>query len=57
MTFSADQIAWIDFEVRAPESDLRADGTFRYAAAATTSAIVLAYAASTALPVPGRPDA
>ena len=44
MTFSADQIIWIDFEVRAPEVDLKADGTFRYAAEATTSAIVLAYA-------------
>jgi DNA polymerase len=44
MTFSADQITWIDFEVRAPDVDLKADGTLRYAAEATTSAIVLAYA-------------
>jgi DNA polymerase len=44
MTFSADQITWLDFEVRAPDVDLKADGTLRYAAEATTSAIVLAYA-------------
>jgi DNA polymerase len=44
MTFSADQLTWIDFEVRAPDVDLKADGTLRYAAEATTSAIVLAYA-------------
>src|SRR6516225_104792 len=44
MTFSADQIIWIDFEVRAPQVDLQADGTFRYVAEAATSAIVLAYA-------------
>jgi hypothetical protein len=44
MTFSADQIAWVDFEARAPDVDLKADGTLRYAAEATTSAIVLAYA-------------
>jgi DNA polymerase bacteriophage-type len=44
MTFSADQIIWVDFEVRAPEVDLKAVGTFRYVAEASTSAIVLAYA-------------
>src|SRR5260370_34264426 len=44
MTFSADQIVWVDFEVRAPEVDLKAVGTFRYVAEASTSAIVLAYA-------------
>src|SRR5215470_17433285 len=44
MTFSADQIIWIDFEVRAPEVDLKAAGTIRYVADASTSAIVLAYA-------------
>jgi DNA polymerase len=41
---SADQIIWIDFEAMAPGTDLQADGTFRYVAEATTSAIVLAYA-------------
>jgi DNA polymerase len=44
MIFSADQIIWIDFEARAPQVDLQADGTFRYVAEASTSAIVLAYA-------------
>jgi DNA polymerase len=44
MTFSADQIVWVDFEVRAPGVDLKAVGTFRYVAEASTSAIVLAYA-------------
>jgi DNA polymerase len=44
MSFSADQITWADFETRAPGVDLKAVGTFRYAAEATTSAIVLAYA-------------
>jgi DNA polymerase len=44
MTFSADRIAWIDFEVRAPDVDLKADGILRCAAEATTSAFVLAYA-------------
>jgi DNA polymerase bacteriophage-type len=44
MTFSADQIVWVDFEVRAPGVDLKAVGTFRYVAEAATSAIVLAYA-------------
>ena len=43
MTYSADQIVWIDFEVKS-EVDLKAGGTFRYVADATTSAIVLAYA-------------
>ena len=43
MTFAADQINWFDFEVKS-KVDLKADGTFRYAADATTSAIVLAYA-------------
>ena len=44
MTFSADQIIWADFETRAPEVDLKAVGTLRYVAEASTSAIVLAYA-------------
>jgi DNA polymerase len=45
MTFSADQnLIWVDFEVRAPGVDLKAVGTFRYVAEASTSAIVLAYA-------------
>jgi hypothetical protein len=43
VTFAAGEIIWADFEVKA-EVDLKADGTFRYVAAATTSAIVLAYA-------------
>jgi DNA polymerase len=44
MTFSADQIIWIDFETRAFGVDLEAVGTYQYVAEATTSAIVLAYA-------------
>jgi DNA polymerase bacteriophage-type len=43
VTFPADQILWVDFEVKS-EVDLKAGGTFRYVADATTSAIVLAYA-------------
>ena len=43
MTFSADQISWIDFEVKS-KVDLKADGTLRYVAEAATSAIILAYA-------------
>jgi DNA polymerase len=43
MTFSADQIIWADFETMA-EVDLKAVGTLRYVAEATTRAIVLAYA-------------
>jgi DNA polymerase len=42
--FNAANIVWIDFEVAAPEVDLRAAGTFRYVAEASTRAIVLAYA-------------
>jgi len=42
--FNADDIAWIDFEVAAPEIDLKAAGTFRYVAEASTHAIVLAHA-------------
>jgi hypothetical protein len=41
--FAADQISWLDFETKS-KVDLKADGTFQYVAAATTSAIVLAYA-------------
>jgi DNA polymerase len=44
MTFSADQIVWIDFETRGFAVDLKAVGPFRYVAEASTSAIVLAYA-------------
>jgi DNA polymerase len=44
MMFSADQIAWIDFEVKAPKVDLKADGTFRYVAEPSTQSIALAYA-------------
>ena len=32
MSFFADHIAWVDFETSAPGIDLRAVGTFRYAA-------------------------
>ena len=42
-TFNCDLI-WIDFEVRPARLDLKAVGTFRYAADASTRAIVLAYA-------------
>ena len=42
--FNADDIGWFDFEVAAPEVDLKAAGAFRYVAAASTHAIVLAYA-------------
>jgi DNA polymerase len=42
--FSADDIVWIDFEVAAPEVDLKAAGTCRYVATASTHAIILAYA-------------
>ena len=41
--FNASDIIWIDFEV-ASAVDLKAAGTFRYAADASTRAIVLAYA-------------
>jgi DNA polymerase len=44
MSFSADQITWIDFEIRAPDVDLRASGAHRCVAEVTTSANVLAYA-------------
>src|SRR5512132_4647477 len=43
MTFSVDQPTWIDFEVKSAV-DLKAAGTLRYVADASTSAIVLAYA-------------
>jgi DNA polymerase bacteriophage-type len=42
--FSTDDLIWIDFEVYGGSLDLKAAGTFRYVAEATTSAIVLAYA-------------
>ena len=41
--FNAGDIIWVDFEV-ASAVDLKAAGTFRYAADASTRAIVLAYA-------------
>jgi DNA polymerase len=44
MSYSVDQIIWADFETRALEVDLKAVGTYRYAAEASTSSIVLAYA-------------
>src|SRR6516164_6115842 len=42
--FRSGDIIWIDFEVFGGPLDLRAAGTFRYVAAASTRAIVLAYA-------------
>jgi len=42
--FNADDLIWLDFEVAAPKVDLKAAGTFRYVAEASTCAIVLAYA-------------
>src|SRR5262249_24702234 len=42
--FNANDIIWIDFEVAAPAADPKAAGTFRYVAAESTRAIVLAYA-------------
>src|SRR6516225_8960636 len=42
--FSAGDLIWIDFEVFGGPLDLKAAGTFRYVAEASTCAIVLAYA-------------
>jgi len=42
--FSTDDLSWIDFEVYGGPLDLKAAGTFRYVAEASTRAIVLAYA-------------
>src|SRR6516162_7860622 len=42
--FSSSDLIWIDFEAYGGPLDLRAAGTFRYVAAASTRAIVLAYA-------------
>src|SRR5262249_46853564 len=42
--FGADNINWIDFEVLGGLLDLKTVGTFRYATAASTRALVLAYA-------------
>jgi len=42
--FSSGDLVWIDFEVYGGPLDLKAAGTFRYVAAASTRAIVLAYA-------------
>src|SRR5262245_27929681 len=44
MMFKADDLIWADFEVFGGPLDLKAAGTFRYVAAASTRAIVLAYA-------------
>jgi DNA polymerase len=49
MIFSADRIAWIDFEVTVPKVDLKADGAFRCVAEPSTQTIVLAYAIGDAL--------
>ena len=46
--FDADDIVWIDFEAAAPGIDLKAAGTFRYVAEASTRALVLAYAVGNA---------
>jgi DNA polymerase len=42
--FSTDDFIWTDFEVYGGPLDLKAAGTFRYVAEASTRAIVLAYA-------------
>jgi hypothetical protein len=42
--FDADNLTLMDFEVYGGPLDLKAAGTFRYVAAASTRAIVLAYA-------------
>src|SRR5215475_8234294 len=42
--FDANDIVWVDFEVFGGALDLKAAGTFRYVAEASTRAIVLAYA-------------
>jgi DNA polymerase len=42
--FSSSDLIWIDFEVHGGPLDLKAAGTFRYVAEASTRAIVLAYA-------------
>src|SRR6516165_9782637 len=42
--FSSGDLIWIDFEVYGGPLDLKAAGTFRYVAAASTRALVLAYA-------------
>src|SRR6516162_4869468 len=42
--FSSSDLIWIDFEAYGGPLDLKAAGTFRYVAAASTRAIVLAYA-------------
>src|SRR5499433_1406045 len=42
--FSAGDLTWIDFEVYGGLLDLKAVGTFRYVAEASTRAMVLAYA-------------
>src|SRR5262249_13686549 len=44
MTFKADDLGWIDFEAFGGPLDLKAAGTFRYVAATSTRALVLAYA-------------
>ena len=50
MTYSADQLVWIDFE-SVSAVDLKAGGIFRYVADPVTSAIVLAYAIGDAPPL------
>src|SRR5215467_13568540 len=42
--FKADDLGWLDFESFGGPLDLKAAGTFRYAAAVSTRAIILAYA-------------
>jgi DNA polymerase len=44
MMFKADDLGWIDYEVYGGSLDLKAAGAFRYVAAASTRAIMLAYA-------------
>jgi hypothetical protein len=53
--FNASDIVWMDFEA-ASLLDLKAVGTFRYAADASTHAIVLAYALGDEPPVAWHAD-
>ena len=46
--FNPDDLIWADFEVYGGLLDLKAAGTFRYVAEASTRAIVLAYAIGSA---------
>ena len=54
--FSTDDFTWMDFEVYGGALDLKAAGTFRYVAEASTRAIVLAYAIGNAPAVTWHAD-